>query len=278
MASSATTERVLVIIPAYNEQGAIRQVVHAVRGSVPYADVLVIDDGSSDETAWNAHQAGAVVVCHPYNLGIGATVQTGLRFARDQNYDLVVRVDGDGQHNHAEIPMLCDALRDARVDAVFGSRFLGTQSDMQIPVLRKFGIICFATLVTLLTGHRATDTTSGFCCLNRRAIEVLASYMPQDYPEVEGRVVMHKADVRVLEVPTRMFARRSGVSSIDSWRSLYYALKVSVAVLIAAIKDIPTQPKEPSYVNSLSAASIGRLLQPALVSSDRATDPQAKAS
>ena len=189
----------LAIIPAYNEQGAIGRVVAGVHTVWPEIHVLVIDDGSADRTAEEAERAGALVVRHPFNLGIGAAVQTGLRFACQEGYDIVFRLDGDGQHSQADLPLLLAALREARVDAVFGSRFLGVDASMNIPLTRRLGIACFRTLVTMLTGQRATDTTSGFCCLNRRAVEVLARYMPQDYPEVESRVVLHKAGLAEAE-------------------------------------------------------------------------------
>jgi glycosyltransferase involved in cell wall biosynthesis len=233
-----------VLIPAFNEQSAIRQVVSGVRNAVPSADILVVDDGSVDNTARVAESAGASVVRHPFNLGIGGAVQTGLKFAQQEDYDIVIRLDGDGQHSPSEIPSLLSAMQDRQVDVVVGSRFLGTTVDMPIPLLRRLGICVFAWTVSLLTGRRATDTTSGFLVMNRRAIDALATYIPQDYPEVEGRIVLHKAGLITLELPACMRARYSGVSSINSWRSIYYALKVTVAVLIGALKDIPALPKE----------------------------------
>ena len=265
----------LAVIPAYNEQGAIRRVVAGVREVLPDADVLVVDDGSSDRTTEEAEAAGALVVRHPFNLGIGATVQTGLRFACEEDYDIVFRLDGDGQHNHADLPRLYAALRENRVDSVFGSRFLGIDSAMTIPFARRVGICCFRILVTLLTRQRVTDTTSGFCCLNRRAVEVLAKYLPQDYPEVEGRVVLHKAGLRTLEVPVQMRPRTTGVSSIDGWRSIYYAFKVSLAVLITGIKDIPLFNERSSYGHTVRTAYHRYPLQRQLGGGDRPVDPPA---
>jgi glycosyltransferase involved in cell wall biosynthesis len=241
---SVRSERLLVLIPAFNEQSAIRQVVSGVRNAVPSADILVVDDGSVDNTARVAESAGASVVRHPFNLGIGGAVQTGLKFAQQEDYDIVIRLDGDGQHSPSEIPSLLSAIQERQVDVVVGSRFLGTAVDMPIPLLRRFGICVFAWTVSLLTGRRATDTTSGFLVMNRRAVNALVTYIPQDYPEVEGRIVLHKAGLITLELPACMRARYSGVSSINSWRSIYYALKVTVAVLIGALKDIPALPKE----------------------------------
>jgi glycosyltransferase involved in cell wall biosynthesis len=234
----------LVLIPAYNEQAAIRGVVNSVRQVVPQADILVVDDASSDNTVPEAEGAGALVVRHPINLGIGGTVQTGLKFAQREDYDVVIRLDGDGQHNAADIPLLHSILRSQDVDVVIGSRFLSPTQPVTIPLARRLGIYIFAWMVSMLTGSRATDTTSGFFAINRRAVRALAVYMPQDYPEVESRIVLHKAGLKTLELPARMRARLSGVSSIDNWRSIYYALKVSVAVAMGALKEIPASPKE----------------------------------
>lgn len=247
MSKLKRADRLLVIIPAYNEQGAINHVVSGVREAVPHADVLVINDGSVDNTAPEAEAAGALVVEHPFNLGIGGAVQTGLKFARDQGYDYVIRLDGDGQHNAEEIQLFLNVLRRGRVDMVIGSRFLDADVDWHIPWARRIGINFFGWAVSLLIGKRATDTTSGFCGMNRRAIDVLANYLPQDYPDVESRVIVHKAGLQQMELPVRMRARMAGVSSINSWKSIYYAFKVSLAVLTSAMKDIHLQSSP--YIN-----------------------------
>jgi hypothetical protein len=238
-------DKLLIIIPALNEQGAINSVVRGVRQAVPHADVLVINDGSVDNTALEAEAAGALVVEHPFNLGIGGAVQTGLKFARDQGYDYVIRLDGDGQHNAEEIQLFLKVLRAGRADLVVGSRFLDADVDWHIPWARRVGINFFGWAVSLLIGKRATDTTSGFCGMNRRAIDVLATYLPQDYPDVESRVIVHKAGLRQIELPVRMRARMAGVSSINSWKSIYYAFKVSLAMITSALKDIHLQSHSP---------------------------------
>jgi glycosyltransferase involved in cell wall biosynthesis len=245
------SDKILIIIPAYNEQGAINHVVSGVRQAVPQADVLVINDGSVDNTAQEAEAAGAFVVEHPFNLGIGGAVQTGLKFARDQGYDYVIRLDGDGQHNAEEIQLFINVLRKEQADLVIGSRFLDADVDWHIPWARRVGINFFGWAVSLLIGKRATDTTSGFCGMNRRAIDVLATYLPQDYPDVESRVIVHKAGLRQVELPVRMRARMAGVSSINSWKSIYYAFKVSLAMITSALKDIHLQSHSP-YVNGHS--------------------------
>ena len=236
--------------------------------------MLVVDDGSSDRTMEEAEAAGALVVRHPFNLGIGATVQTGLRFACEEGYEIVFRLDGDGQHNPSDLPLLYAALRENRFDSVFGSRSWAPTRQWRFRY-RRLGILCFRTLVTLLTRQRMTDTTSGFCCLNRQAVEVLAKYLPQDYPEVEGRVVLHKAGLKTIEVPVQMRPRTTGVSSIDRWHSIYYTLKVSVAVLITALKDIPPIVERSSHGDTARTAYHSYPLQRHLVGGDHPTDPPA---
>ncbi|MEX1021488.1 MAG: glycosyltransferase family 2 protein [Litorilinea sp.] len=241
-----------MIIPALNEQGAIRAVVMGARAALPEADVLVINDGSRDATAQEARAGGALVVEHPFNLGIGGAVQTGLKFARAENYDYVIRLDGDGQHNAVEAQLILQMLRTHAADMIIGSRFINADVDWHIPWARRVGIRFFGWIVSLLIGARATDTTSGFCGMNRRAIHVLATYLPQDYPDVEGRVIVHKAGLSQLELPVNMRARVAGVSSINAWKSVYYAFKVSVAVVTAALKDIA--PYDPPARVERSAA------------------------
>lgn len=244
------TCQTLVIIPAYNEQEAIFAVVKNIQKVVPGLDILVIDDGSADNTSAVAYTSGALVVRHPVNLGIGGAVQTGLKFAREGGYEYVVRLDGDGQHPVEDVPALLQVVQAGKANIVFGSRFLSSQTSMHISPLRQLGIRLFAKEVSLLTRQRATDTTSGFMALDRKAICTLSQWLPQDYPEVEGRIILHKAGLHVVEVPTRMRERTTGVSSIDSWRSLYYAFKVSVAVMLTAIKHISAVPEEKVYAPS----------------------------
>lgn len=270
-------KNIMALLPAYNEAGAIGHVIEGVKQVLPQADIVVIDDCSTDNTVQVARDAGATVVCIPCNLGIGGAVQTGFKFAREHNYDVVIRLDGDGQHDPNEVPALFAAISSGRIDAVFGSRFIGKDSDMKIPFGRRLGIKTFAFLVTVLTRQRATDTTSGFMCLNRYAVGTLADYLPQDYPEVEGRIILHKAGLKTLELPVIMRSRIAGMSSINSWRSIYYAFKVSVAALIGAMKDIPAVQKELEYDshshNSTSRRYTGQSYS---VASDHTADTEAQ--
>lgn len=268
-------ERLLVIIPAFNERGAIRQVVNSVYAVLPNADALVIDDGSHDDTAAVARAAGAFVVRHPFNLGIGGAVQTGLKFAQQHHYEYVIRIDGDGQHNVNNIQGMLTALQNGAADMVIGSRFLNADVDWHIPLSRRLGIRLYAREVTWLTGSRFTDTTSGFWGMNRRAVQVLAAYLPQDYPDVESRIIVHKAGLTQLELPVQMGARTVGVSSINFAQSIYYALKVTVAVVTTALKDYSLPMQENHDADSYRAKAYRRSLQPYPVIGDVSTDSQA---
>ena len=225
--------RLVAVVPAFDEAGAIGSVVREIRAFDPSIDVVVVDDGSADATAATAAAAGAAVVRLPYNLGIGAAVQTGFRYALENGYDVAVRLDGDGQHDPAELPTLLEPLVRGDADVVTGSRFRDSESGYRPPLARRIGISWFARLVSLLSGQRVTDTTSGFQALNRSGIALFASDYPSDYPEVEATVLVLKHRLRLVEVPVRMREREHGSSSITFLRSLYYAVKVTLALLVA---------------------------------------------
>lgn len=231
---------VLVIIPAHNEEACIADVVRDVRQS-GLADVVVIDDGSTDHTASEADKAGAYVLRLPYNLGIGGAVQTGLKFALEMGYSYVVRLDGDGQHKMAEANKLLQIVRAGKADIAIGSRFLPGQHTYTPPLPRAIGIRWFAAMLSLITREPAYDTTSGMQALNERAFTILATNYPQDYPEVETRVLMYKAKLRVVEIPVNMEPRAAGKSTITYLRAIYYVFKVSLATLIAALRKAPRQ-------------------------------------
>jgi glycosyltransferase involved in cell wall biosynthesis len=229
----------LAVVPAYNEQATVGDVVRALHEQAPDFDVLVIDDGSTDDTTQQAVAAGAEVVRLPFNLGIGGAVQTGFVFAREHGYDFMVQVDGDGQHDPGELPKLLDAIRGGRdVDMVCGSRFI---VDMRYPapISRRTGIHVFAFLLSKIVGQRISDPTSGFRMYNRRAIELFASDYPHDYPEVEAVLMLHHHRLTMREVPVRMFVRGGGVSSISSGKSVYYMVKVLLAIFVGLLRRRP---------------------------------------
>lgn len=237
------TARLVAVVPAFDEEAAIGAVVTEIRAVDPTIDVVVVDDGSTDRTGEAARAAGAAVVRLPFNLGIGAAVQTGFRYALEQGYDVAVRLDGDGQHDAAELPKLLAPLGRDEADVVTGSRFRDEEAGYRPPLGRRLGIVWFARLVTLLSRQRVTDTTSGFQALNRDAIELFARDYPSDYPEVEATVLLLKHRLRLVEVPVRMREREHGSSSITFVRSIYYAIKVTLALLVAMARRsaVPSQ-------------------------------------
>ena len=228
--------RIVAIVPAYNEAGAIGDVVYAIRAASPAYDVVVIDDGSHDDTTPIARAHGAAVVTLPYNIGIGGAVQTGFKYALEHGYEVVVRLDGDGQHDPQEIPQLLAPLGRGEADVVVGSRFADGNGDYRPPFARRAGIRWFARLVSLLTRQKLTDTTSGFQAVNARAIRLFAADYPHDYPEVEAAVMVVRHKLRIMEVPARMRGRETGASSITTLRSFYYAIKVTLALLVGIFR------------------------------------------
>jgi hypothetical protein len=243
----------LAVVPAYNESGTVGKVIRSLHENAPAFDVLVIDDGSTDETSSQATSAGARVVRHPYNLGIGGAVQSGFKFALDNGYDYMIQVDGDGQHDPCEIEKLVDHMEaDPAIDVVCGSRFL---KDLQYrgPVSRRAGIHVFAFILSRLVGQKVTDPTSGFRLYNRRAIGLFARDYPHDYPEVEAVLVLHHHRLRMREVAVRMFARGGGKSSIRSGKSVYYMVKVLLAIFVGLVRRRPVV--EPGDDAPVAAAS-----------------------
>jgi hypothetical protein len=225
---------VLIAVPAYREGRSIGAVVSSLRGKYPY-DVLVVNDGSPDDTSAEARRAGAVVLDLPCNLGIGGAVQTAFLYARDYGYDALARIDADGQHEVEDVGKVLAPVLEDRADACIGSRFLG-ETEYRGSIPRIFGIQHFRWLVNLFTGYNVTDPTSGFFAINRRLIEFYSVHYPSDYPEVDAYILMHRLGARTVEVPVRMYARAEGKSSITTFRAVYYMVKVTLSFLINRIR------------------------------------------
>jgi glycosyltransferase involved in cell wall biosynthesis len=230
----------LAVVPAYNEADTIVRVIESIRGHAPDFDVLVVDDGSTDGTGELASEVGADVLRHPFNLGIGGAVQSGFAFALERGYDYMVQVDGDGQHLPQEIPKLIEAMEeDPTLDMVCGSRFLTDEHGYPAPISRRTGIHVFAFLLSRIMGRRVSDPTSGFRLYNRRGIALFARDYPHDYPEVEAVLMVHFHRLRMSEVPVNMLPRDGGVSSIRSGKSVYYMLKVLLAIFVGLLRSRP---------------------------------------
>ena len=232
-------EQLVAVVPAWNEEGAIGRVVDEIRAFDPTATIVVVDDASSDDTAAVAETHGAIVLRLPFNVGISGAVQTGFRYARDEGYGVAVRFDGDGQHDASELGKLLGPLQTGSADLVIGSRFVDPGGTYRPPFARRIGIRVFARLVTVLGGQRVTDTTSGFVALNRPGIELFAVEYPHDYPEVESTLVAVRSGLRLAQVQVDMRERQAGTSSITFVRSLYYIVKVMLALLIASLRRYP---------------------------------------
>ena len=228
--------RRVAVVPARNEEDAVGRVVEELRAFDSELDVVVIDDASEDETAERAVAAGAAVVRLPFNLGIGGAVQTGFKYALEHGYDIVIRLDGDGQHDPQQIPNLLAPLARDEADVIVGSRFAAGAGEYRAPFARRAGIRWFAHVVSLLTRQKLTDTTSGFQAVNERAIRLFAADYPHDYPEVEAAVMVVRHRLRILEVPATMRGRETGRSSITLIRSLYYAVKVTLALFVGVFR------------------------------------------
>ena len=249
---AATASSFLAVVPAYNEGESVGGVVRSLIERAPLFDVIVIDDGSTDDTAQRATTAGARVIRLPFNLGIGGAVQTGFQYALDNNYDYMAQVDGDGQHEPGELSRLVAALRsDPSLDMVCGSRFVSSDSGYLAPISRRTGIHLFAFALSKILGQPVTDPTSGFRLYNRRAIRLFADDYPNDYPEVEAVLMLHAHRLRMTEVQVTMHQRGGGQSSITKGRSLYYMIKVSLALLVGLLRRHPVvEPGDPAPVSS----------------------------
>jgi len=227
----------LAVVPAYNEASSVANVVRSLHTQAPGFDVIVVDDGSTDETAHRAREAGAAVIRLPFNLGIGGAVQAGFLYAVEHDYDYMAQVDGDGQHDPTELVKLVDAIRaNPEIDVACGSRFVTPGGSYRAPLGRRTGIQLFALTLSAILGQRVTDPTSGFRLYNRRAMRLFAGDYPHDYPEVEAVLMLHAHRLRMTEVSVEMRHRDSGRSSITRWRSLYYMIKVSLALLVGLLR------------------------------------------
>lgn len=230
----------LIIVPARNEAEAIGLVLAELRDTAPQYDVVVINDGSTDETASIARAAGCRIVEMPYNLGIGAAVQAGFKYAIELGYTYAVQMDADGQHPASELERLLDPVRSRECQMCSGSRFLnGEHYDGSSA--RRQGTRLLSWLCSLMSGQRITDATSGFRAFGPLALEYLSSYYPADYPEPEAIVLLSRRGIPLREVPVQMRRRQAGRSSIHGARSVYYMAKVCLSLLLAALKEGPAR-------------------------------------
>ncbi|MHB8125725.1 MAG: glycosyltransferase family 2 protein [Desulfitobacteriaceae bacterium] len=227
-------KKVLVIIPAFNEEQNIAQVVKELKKTGLGLDLLVINDGSIDRTAEIAQEAGAEVISLAMNLGIGGAVQTGFLYAWNKGYDLALQVDGDGQHRAVEIEKLLEPIRNSQADVTIGSRFL-RKTSYRAPISRRLGIYLLSATIKRVVKKKYTDPTSGFRAYNRQALRILSEHYSIDYPEPDAIVTLIKNGLRLIEISVEMDPRLSGKSSITPLKSGYYIFKVSMAIILNSL-------------------------------------------
>ena len=225
----------LVIIPAYNESESIVNTVRNIQKKAPEFDYIVINDCSKDATLEVLKENNINHLNLPVNLGIGGAVQTGYKYALEKGYDVAVQVDGDGQHDPSYLNKLVEAMISQQADMIIGSRFIENQG-FQSTFMRRIGISYFTKMIKILTGKTITDPTSGFRMANREVIKIFSKEYPRDYPEPESIVAVLKRKKKVQEIPVIMRARAGGVSSISPLNSIYYMVKVTIAILIERIR------------------------------------------
>ncbi|GIM45592.1 glycosyl transferase family 2 [Collibacillus ludicampi] len=235
------SKKVLVIIPAYNEEKSVGHVIQKIRRAVPSVDVLVVNDGSTDATSQVARQAGAQVVDLPFNLGIGGGMQTGYLYAYRNGYDAAVQIDADGQHDPADLPRLLTHLEKGEADLILGSRYV-EKTRYRSTWTRRIGMIILSKMVSLIIGKPVYDTTSGYRVVNRNVMRLFAQNYPTDYPEVEALVLVHLNGYKIREVPVEMEERKAGRSSITPLKSVYYMVKVGLALVMNVLRK-PTITK-----------------------------------
>jgi len=235
------TRDLIVIMPAYNEEANVARVIRAVHERLPSADVVVINDGSSDRTVQAAAQAGARVISHPYNMGYGAALQTGYKYARENGYRLLAQIDADGQHDPVYILEMLNLIRQGQADVVIGSRFL-LDNGYRAPFARRVGMLLFGTIASWATGQKVTDPTSGYQALNRKAFCYCSGDVyPADFADADVLIMLHRAGLRIREVAVKMYPSVNKTSRYLNMYSFltpaYYIFKMSLAVFVSVLRE-----------------------------------------
>jgi glycosyltransferase involved in cell wall biosynthesis len=240
--NARASARVLIIIPAYNEAATISAVIERLHEAAPECDIVVIDDGSTDETATVVESLADVeLVRLPFNLGIGGAMQTGYKYALRAGYDIAVQCDADGQHPVDRIKDLVAHVDGGKADLIIGSRYVA-ETSYKPSMGRRVGKSILSRLVDAVLGRGITDTTSGFRAANRKVMALFAEHYPEDYPEPETLVILHKCGLSAAEIPVEMLPRQGGVTSISSPNAIYYMIKVALAIFMNVVRTFPGVP------------------------------------
>lgn len=237
---SGSTKKVIVLIPAYNEEKKIASVISSIKNLHPDFDVLVVDDGSGDSTFSKATAVGATALKHPFNLGYGAALHTGYKFAVINDYDALVQIDGDGQHDPSFMKALLAPIEGGQADVVMGSRFTkydGAYQSYKVPLARRLGMLFFGTITSWITRQKISDPTSGYQAMNRKAFEWLSSdRFPCDYPDADVIIMLHRSGFKIREIPVRMFENQDKKSMHSGWKPFYYVFKMVLSILVTLMR------------------------------------------
>lgn len=233
--SQELNDNLVIIIPAYNETGMIGSTIQDIR-KISHADIIVVNDGSTDNTANEARGSGAVVIDLPFNLGYGSALQTGFKYALEKGYKFAVQMDADGQHDPSSIHTLIKPVINGEVDVVIGSRFLG-DNNYKSPVIRRIGMFFFALIARIVTRKKITDPTSGYQAINRKAMELFASDVyPADYPDADVIIMLYRRGIRFTEVPVAMNRSIGNTSMHSGLKPFYYVFKMLLSILVTLLR------------------------------------------
>jgi glycosyltransferase involved in cell wall biosynthesis len=235
----SSLHRVLVVMPAFNEADSVGDVIREVRAKVPEVGILVVDDGSRDDTARIARDAGADVARLPFNLGVGGAMRAGYRYALERGYDIAVQIDADGQHDPASLPALVTGLADA--DLIIGARFAG-EGEYRVRGPRQWAMVVLAGIISRIAHTRLTDTTSGFRAAGPRAIRVFAQHYPAEYlgDTIEALVILARSGLTIRQMPVSMRPRQAGTPSHNPLKSAAYLGRAAVALVFALVRPRAT--------------------------------------
>lgn len=227
----------IVIIPAYNEEKTIGKVVKEIKENISEAAIVVINDGSSDNTASVSSKAGAKVINLPFNMGYGAALQTGFKYALENNYNYAVQIDGDGQHDPQYIIDLLKVVQQGKADLAIGSRFLENVG-YKAPLIRRLGMIFFGSIASLIIKQKVTDPTSGFQALNQKVIKFYASdYYPVDFPDADVIIMLHRIGLKIKEAPVKMHPSKDSKKSMHSGlKPIYYIFKMLLSIMVTLLR------------------------------------------
>ncbi len=229
-------KKAIIIIPAYNEEKNIADVINGIKNVIPDADILVINDGGEDQTEEIVRELGAHVISLPYNMGYGAALQTGFKFALKKGYEYAVQIDADGQHDPEDIPKLLDEVFNNRADVIIGSRFLG-KGNYRASFIRKIGMLFFARLTSLIIGKKITDPTSGYQGINKHGLQFYAGdYYPVDFPDADVIIMLDRAGLKIKEIPVTMYPGVQGKSMHSGLKPVYYIFKMFLSIFVVLLR------------------------------------------